>query len=208
MILLNWERTEGEKKKQTPQQQNWHKEIESSKIPNSAKGDQQCWFSLRDSLIMGQEFRGVRCSQINISRVIPVEQDTLNEAFCASSGTRGKFAHVKVLEMWPPLQQPQNLVEMTRKTNFHRGNCLARCCPSRRRHFSLILAFLKQCSNTAVLTRKSALGNMRMGGIWGLTAQKEPQQLPRVSIPDHSHLNGFRFDTWMQLKNHYFYKCH
>lgn len=61
MILLNWERTEGKKKtnkKTTPQQQNWQEETESSKIPNSAKGDQQCWFSLEDSLVMSQEFRG------------------------------------------------------------------------------------------------------------------------------------------------------
>lgn len=105
MILLNWERTEG--KKTTPQQQNWQKETESSKIPNSAKGDQQCWFSQEDSLLMSQEFRGVRCFQINILRVIPVEQDTLNEAFCAGSGRRGKFADFRVLGLWPPLQQPQ-----------------------------------------------------------------------------------------------------
>lgn len=190
MILLNWERTEGKKTNKPPQQQNWHKETESSKIPNSAKGDQQCWFSLRDSLVMSQEFGGVRCSQINILRVIAVEQDTLNEAFCASSGTREKFADFEVLEMWPPLQQPQNLAEMTRKTNFHRGNRLAPCCPSRRRHFSLILAFLKQCSNTALGLFWQ--GN-QLWGTWGweafggLIAQKEPQQLPRVSIPDHSH---------------------
>jgi len=40
MILLNWERTGGGGN-------NWQKETESSKIPNSAKGEQQFCFSLK-----------------------------------------------------------------------------------------------------------------------------------------------------------------
>lgn len=42
MIVLSWERIEKKKTKTS-----WQKETESSKIPNSAKGEQQFWFSLK-----------------------------------------------------------------------------------------------------------------------------------------------------------------
>lgn len=209
MILLNWERTEGGKKKKNHHNnKTGTRKLNHPKFPTLLKVTSSAGFPWGIHSLWAKNSGGVRCSQINILRVIPVEQDTLNEAFCASSGTREKFADFEVLEMWPPLQQPQNLVEMTRKTNFHRGNRLAPCCPSRRRHFSLILAFLKQCSNTALGLFWQ--GN-QLWGTWGWEAfgvwlpKKNHSSCPGFLFLTIPTLNGFRFDMWIQLKSHYFY---
>lgn len=70
------------------------------------------------------------------------------------------------------------------------------------------LAFLKQCSFGVVLTSKSALGNIKMGGFGVWVPKKNHSNCPGflfLTIPPR---NGFRFDKWIQLKNRDFYKFH
>lgn len=61
MSLLNWESTE--KKKKTPPNNNttnWQQETESSKIPNSAKGERRFCFSLKASFKHSDEPKPIK----------------------------------------------------------------------------------------------------------------------------------------------------
>lgn len=130
---------------------------------------------------------------MKILRVIPVEQGTLNEAFCDSSGRRGKFADFEVLEMWPPLSQPQKPRGNDEENTFPwwklLGSLLSLLETALFPGFSLSEAMqLRGCFDKEISS-----GEREDGKIWGLSAQKEPQRLPEVSVPAHSH------PQWVQV---------